>query len=993
MQSHGGVATENVDAFVPKGTTMHPTTFALAGWLIGAATIMGAVSNVFGQPELSPPGEGAISAAPAANSLAPPPLPIDDEPKTSVGTTKLPDLPPAPLPPSADAVQTPPADEGVIPKLSASELEALVAPIALYPDEVLDNALDAILFPTSIRQGANLLKNQEPSEQAETMKQGLPPSVLFLHDKHPKVLQELDDNLLLMSRLGLAVKSQPDDVVAAIRTVRSQAAALQAQTGVTAADATATAALPLGGLGSTGTYYADGGAYAGTSYPSYGYYTYGLPNYAYCDGYGYGYGDPYYGYGYGYGYYPGSILAQVTRLTLGILYLTNGPYYPYGYGYGGYGYGYAPYYGFGGYGYYPNYGFGYYGGYSGYGGYYPSQITNYVGPRGGYGTIAANFANGPAGALFRNGASSGVFRGPNGLGNFNAASQSVRFNNGITAFGAGRGAATINFANGRSVDLAGSGVAGKTRVGNTTFFGGAGTIAAQGSGGRGGIASGWVGGNATVVGNAASWHTQAAGSILGNSGINALGTHTGSGSLVGFADGSVGWNRSSTNTLNGVRGGVTTTRNGTGTYVGGGKGTYLGSTSIQGSGGRGGTVNTTFANGQLDVDVTRNHLRSTAGSGLATRSTLGSAAPGRFGTAGSSNVANRNGLGNGAADRLSNVKGSGSPLTVRGQDSLLGNRSPQNPTPRYASLSPGGGAANLRNQFARPGASGATSANKFASPQSNGWTGAGLLSNGGIGNSEGRNPFSRLGDNAAPTSPRSNLGDRFGGFGSLSPGGNLGNRPETAGLGTRDLGDLPSRGNLGNGGSGLGALGDRPSLPNRLGSGNNLAPGGQLGNSQLGNRPLGSGQLGSGTLGSGSLRGSFNNGAPRMETPRLQSPSSNIGSGNLGGSRPTFGGNLGGGNIGSPRPSLGGGNLGGGNIGGSRPTFNGGNLGGSRPSIGGGNFGGSRPSIGGGGNFGGGRAIGGGGGGNFGGGRALGGGGNFGGGRGFGGGGRIGGRR
>ncbi|MDX1968685.1 MAG: DUF3300 domain-containing protein [Planctomycetaceae bacterium] len=951
---------------------MHRSTSCLAGWLNSAAAVLILASNASAQPELISPEERANSSAPAANSLTPPPLPIDDVPKASASPATLPELPPAPLPASPDAVQTPPAEEGVIPKLSASELESLVAPIALYPDDVLDNTLDAIQFPTSIRQGANLLRNKDTTEQSETMKQGFPPSILFLHDKHPQILQDLDDNLLLMSRLGLAVKSQPDDVVAAIRTVRSQAAALQAQTGVTAAEGTA--ALPPG---STGTYFADGGAYAGTSYPSYGYYTYGLPNYVYCDPYGYGY--PYYGYGY----YPGSILAQVTRLTLGILYLTNGPYYPYAYGD-------YPYYGFGGYGYYPNYGFGYYGGYSGYGGFYPSQVTNYVGPLGGYGTVVASFANGPAGAVFRNGYSSGVFSGPNGLGNFNAASQSVRFNNGVTAFGAGRGAATINFANGRSVDLAGAGIAGKTRVGNTTFFGGAGSIAAQGSGGRGGIASGWINGNATVVGNAASWHTQAAGSVLGNSGINALGTHTGSGSLVGFADGSIGWNRSGTTTLNGVRGGVTATHNGSGTFVGGGKGSYLGSTSIQGSGGRGGTINTTFANGDLDVDITRNNPRVGSGSGLAARSTLGSAAPGRSEAARVSKIADRNGLGNGAADRLSSVKGSGSPLTVRGQDSLLGNGSPQNSTPRYASASPLGGTSNLRDYFARPGASGATSMSKFAAPQSSGWGGADLIPNGKQGLASGRNLTSRPGGNDALTTPRSLLGDRFGGFGSLSPAGELGNRPEigrsgATGLGARDLGNLPSRGNTGNSGPGLSALGDRPSLRNGLGSSSNFAPG-----NEIGNRPLGSGQLGNSTLGNGPLRGSLGGGAPRVDSPRLQSSPGGIGSGNLGGSRPTFGGNLGGSNIASPRPSLGGGNLGGGNIGGSRPSFNGGNLGGSRPSIAGGNLGGGRPAISGG-NFGGGRSIGGG---NIGGGRALGGGG-FGGGRGFGGGGggRIGGRR
>ncbi|OYW11542.1 MAG: hypothetical protein B7Z55_19175, partial [Planctomycetales bacterium 12-60-4] len=274
-------------------------------------------------------------------------------------------------------------------------------------------------------------------------------------------------------------------------------------------------AYALGSLATGGTYYADGGVYAGTSYPACGYYTYGLPNYYYSD---YGYGYPYYGYEYGYS--PAAILAEVTRLTLGIIYLANGPYYPYGYypyGYGyGFGYGYDPYYGYGGYGYggYPYYGYGGYGGYYAYSPY--TNYSNFYGRRS-YGTIASSYAYGPLGALYRNGASSGYFYGPNGLGNFQTGSQSVRFNNGITAFGAGRGAATINFANGRSLNLAGAGIAGKTTIGTTTFFGGAGTVSALGSGGRGGTASGWITGNATVVGNAASWHTQAAGSIRGNS--------------------------------------------------------------------------------------------------------------------------------------------------------------------------------------------------------------------------------------------------------------------------------------------------------------------------------------------------------------------------------------------------------------------------------------------------------------------------------------------
>ncbi len=830
----------------------------------------------FAQPTLTPPDEPtALPAAteptsePAGKTVTIQPRATTAEPATSTAA-----VPPAPLPATDEAIQAAAVDTASIPKLSASELEALVAPIASQPDAVLDAILDAVQQPAAIRQGVNLLEGKESPELAKVLGDGLPAAVKTLMEQHPEVLKELNTNLLLMSRLGLAVRRQPEDVVEAIRKLRAQAAVLQAQANELSPTADPNAALYAP---QTNLLYANNGVYAGTGYPCYGYYTYGLPN-SYYGGYPY----------YGYPYYPGAILRQVTRLTLGIIYLANGPYYyPWGYGY-------APWispYAFRPWGYPGWYGYGYPGFYGAYPNPYAwSTWNNYYGPRGAA-QVAANYGVGPYGALYRNGASAGQFYGPNGVGNFSAWSQSVRYNNGITAFGAGQGAATLNFANGKTLNLAGAGLAGKTTVGNTTFFGAAGTVAAQGSGGRGGTASGWVNGSATVVGNAASWHTQAAGVINGNSGISALATHSGQGSLVAYANGTYGWNRSTTSTLDGVRGGVTVDHTGSGVYAGGGNGSYNGSTNITGDQGRGGTFNSTFQNGNLDVNFTPNNPNNGVNS---------------FAT----NAANRTGLGNGAADRLSGVNGQGTGQGLWSRSQTGGNQTALNSATPRSNLFSNNAAGNVNG------------------------TGSGLRANLGAG-----------GTGATGTgTPTSGLGARFGGYGPLSPnaggalngGGTASFNGGSSNLGSRLNGTGGTGSRLGTGGTLPGQLGNSTLGGGSLGSG-------QLGNSRLGTSNFGSGNPGSGPLGSGQFRGSS------TPAPRLQP------SGGSGFNTPSFNTpNLGGGGFrGGSAPSFnGGGNFGGGGFrGGSAPSISGGGR-----SMGGGNFGGGGSLGGGGGrSFGGGR--------------------------------------
>jgi hypothetical protein len=111
---------------------------------------------------------------------------------------------------------------------SAEQLQALVAPIALYPDSLVAQILTAATFPDQIavadywiQQNKNLTGS--PLMQAVD-KQSWDPSVKALTE-FPSVLDDLAKNLAWTSSLGEAYHNQQSDVMTAIQTCRAQAKA------------------------------------------------------------------------------------------------------------------------------------------------------------------------------------------------------------------------------------------------------------------------------------------------------------------------------------------------------------------------------------------------------------------------------------------------------------------------------------------------------------------------------------------------------------------------------------------------------------------------------------------------------------------------------------------------------------------------------------------------------------------------------------------------
>jgi len=127
------------------------------------------------------------------------------------------------------AASSPPADTGnptdPAPQ-STAELQALVAPIALYPDALVAQILTASTFPDQIAI-ANYWMQQNKSLTGSALmqavnKQSWDASVKALTE-FPSVLNNLSNNLTWTSSLGEAYHDQQAEVMAAIQTLRAQA--------------------------------------------------------------------------------------------------------------------------------------------------------------------------------------------------------------------------------------------------------------------------------------------------------------------------------------------------------------------------------------------------------------------------------------------------------------------------------------------------------------------------------------------------------------------------------------------------------------------------------------------------------------------------------------------------------------------------------------------------------------------------------------------------
>jgi hypothetical protein len=107
-------------------------------------------------------------------------------------------------------------------KLSPAALETLVAGVALYADPIVKQVLDAARHPTALHQAARTLTADSSARRfVLQLEASWPQSVRSLR-QHPELLTHLDQRLSLTTRLGIAYKTQPEDVWAAIGTVRAR---------------------------------------------------------------------------------------------------------------------------------------------------------------------------------------------------------------------------------------------------------------------------------------------------------------------------------------------------------------------------------------------------------------------------------------------------------------------------------------------------------------------------------------------------------------------------------------------------------------------------------------------------------------------------------------------------------------------------------------------------------------------------------------------------
>ena len=110
----------------------------------------------------------------------------------------------------------------------AAQLQALVAPIALYPDALVAQILSASTFPDQVAIADYWLEQNTSLTGSALMqavdKQTWDPSVKAL-TQFPSVLDNLSKNLSWTSSLGEAFHNQQADVMTAIQTLRAKAKA------------------------------------------------------------------------------------------------------------------------------------------------------------------------------------------------------------------------------------------------------------------------------------------------------------------------------------------------------------------------------------------------------------------------------------------------------------------------------------------------------------------------------------------------------------------------------------------------------------------------------------------------------------------------------------------------------------------------------------------------------------------------------------------------
>ena len=213
--------------------------------------------------------------------------------------------------------------------LDPGELEDLVGPIALYPDDLVAIVLPAATYPLQIVEAARFLDNLTHDATLEADEDWDDSVVALLN--YPEVVQLLNDDLDWTWRLGNAVLTQQDDVVKAIGHFRDRAYAA----GNLKTDEKQNVVVDEGVIEITPTdpeviyvpYYEPARVVVVQSRPAYYYYPYAYPLY-------------YYPYPAGYAFSSGFFWGVATAYTIGwhshylhvhYPYYYSHPYYNYPY--------------------------------------------------------------------------------------------------------------------------------------------------------------------------------------------------------------------------------------------------------------------------------------------------------------------------------------------------------------------------------------------------------------------------------------------------------------------------------------------------------------------------------------------------------------------------------------------------------------------------------------------------------------------------------------
>jgi hypothetical protein len=121
----------------------------------------------------------------------------------------------------SDVVESGATGNEDIPLMADAELEELIGPIALYPDDLLAIVLPATAYPLQIIDAARFLEELENDSTLKPDPEWDDSVVALLN--YPEVIELLNEDIDWTWRLGEAVVSQQGDVVAAIETFRDRA--------------------------------------------------------------------------------------------------------------------------------------------------------------------------------------------------------------------------------------------------------------------------------------------------------------------------------------------------------------------------------------------------------------------------------------------------------------------------------------------------------------------------------------------------------------------------------------------------------------------------------------------------------------------------------------------------------------------------------------------------------------------------------------------------